>query len=30
MAITIGQIAASSYDAVLNEARKPENQWAKL
>ena len=29
MALTIGQIAAASYVAVLNEARKPENQWAE-
>lgn len=29
MALTIGQIAAASYQAVLNESRKPENQWAE-
>lgn len=28
MALTIGQIAAASYPAVLNEKRKPANQWA--
>lgn len=28
MALSIGQMAAASYDAVLNEARKPANQWA--
>ena len=27
MALTIGQIAAVSYNAVLNEARLPANQW---
>lgn len=29
MAFTIGQILAASYNAVLNTARKPENQWAE-
>lgn len=29
MALTIGQIAASSYAAVLNEARKAENQFSE-
>lgn len=29
MALTIGQIAAISYTAVLNEKRKPANQWAQ-
>lgn len=29
MALTIGQIAAASYPAVLNEMRKSENQWAE-
>lgn len=29
MALTIGQIAASAYNAVLAEARKPANQWAE-
>lgn len=29
MALTIGQIAAASFPAVLNEKRKPENQWAE-
>lgn len=29
MALTIGQIAAVSYPAVLNEMRKPDNQWAE-
>lgn len=29
MALTIGQILAVSYSAVLNEKRKPSNQWAE-
>jgi hypothetical protein len=29
MALTIGQIAAVSYNAVLAEARTPANQWAE-
>src|SRR5438270_8456107 len=29
MALTIGQIAAVSYAAVLNASRKAENQWAE-
>lgn len=29
MALTISQIVASSYNAVLAAARKPENQWAE-
>jgi hypothetical protein len=29
MALTISQIVASSYNAVLAEARKPANQWAE-
>lgn len=29
MAITINQITAASYNDVLNEARKPSNQWAE-
>lgn len=29
MALTISQIVASSYNAVLAEARKPTNQWAE-
>ena len=30
MALTVGQIAAVSYPAVLAEKRKPANQWASL
>jgi hypothetical protein len=29
MALSISQMAAVSYPAVLNEMRKPENQWAE-
>jgi hypothetical protein len=29
MALSISQIVAASYPAVLNEARKPANQWAE-
>lgn len=29
MALSISQIVASSYNAVLAESRKPENQWAE-
>lgn len=29
MALNINQILGASYTAVLNEARKPENQWAE-
>lgn len=29
MALTISQIQSVSYNAVLNEARSPENQWAE-
>lgn len=29
MALSIGQIAAVSYEAVLNESRTPQNQWVE-
>lgn len=29
MSLTIGQIVATSYPAVINEMRKPANQWAE-